>query len=47
VSEGPTSKAETPSAKEIPTVFKWEGGGKQAFICGTFSEWKTVPMVKR
>jgi hypothetical protein len=31
----------------LPTVFKWDGGGKTAFICGTFSEWKTMPMVKR
>lgn len=32
--------------KVLPTVFKWEGGGKQVFISGTFSEWKTLPMVK-
>ncbi|XP_047507634.1 5'-AMP-activated protein kinase subunit beta-1 [Pieris napi] len=30
----------------LPTVFKWEGGGKQVFISGTFTEWKTIPMVK-
>lgn len=30
----------------LPTVFKWEGGGKQVYISGTFSEWKTLPMVK-
>jgi hypothetical protein len=33
--------------KVLPTVFKWEGGGKQVFISGTFSDWKTLPMVKR
>lgn len=33
--------------KILPTVFKWDGGGKTAFICGTFSDWKTIPMVKR
>lgn len=33
--------------KILPTVFKWDGGGKSAFICGTFSDWKTIPMVKR
>lgn len=33
--------------KVLPTVFKWEGGGKQVFISGTFSNWKTLPMVKR
>ncbi|XP_063236039.1 5'-AMP-activated protein kinase subunit beta-1 isoform X2 [Bacillus rossius redtenbacheri] len=41
VSEG--SKVES---KVIPTVFKWEGGGKQVLISGTFSDWKTLPMVK-
>ncbi|VVD00349.1 5'-AMP-activated protein kinase subunit beta-1 [Leptidea sinapis] len=30
----------------LPTVFKWEGGGKQVFISGTFTDWKTIPMVK-
>ncbi|CAK1540563.1 unnamed protein product [Leptosia nina] len=30
----------------LPTVFKWEGGGKQVYISGTFTEWKTIPMVK-
>jgi 5'-AMP-activated protein kinase regulatory beta subunit len=30
----------------LPTVFKWEGGGKNVFISGTFSEWKPLPMVK-
>lgn len=26
--------------------FKWDGGGKEVFISGTFSEWKPIPMVK-
>lgn len=30
----------------MPTVFKWDGGGKQVYISGTFSNWKTIPMVK-
>lgn len=30
----------------LPTVFKWEGGGKQVYISGTFTGWKTLPMVK-
>lgn len=30
----------------FPTVFKWDGGGKQVEISGTFSNWKTIPMVK-
>ncbi|XP_075224803.1 5'-AMP-activated protein kinase subunit beta-1 [Lycorma delicatula] len=32
--------------KALPTVFKWEGGGKNVLISGTFSNWKTIPMVK-
>ncbi|XP_063703049.1 5'-AMP-activated protein kinase subunit beta-1 [Culicoides brevitarsis] len=30
----------------LPTVFKWDGGGKQVYISGTFSDWKAIPMVK-
>lgn len=30
----------------LPTVFKWDGGGKQVFISGTFSEWRILPMVR-
>lgn len=26
--------------------FKWDGGGKQVYISGTFSNWKVLPMVK-
>ncbi|XP_014215229.1 5'-AMP-activated protein kinase subunit beta-1 isoform X2 [Copidosoma floridanum] len=44
VSEGTTSK--NSDRKTLPTVFKWEGGGKQVFISGTFNDWKTLPMVK-
>lgn len=27
-------------------VFKWDGGGRQVYISGTFSGWKTIPMVR-
>lgn len=30
----------------LPTVFKWDGGGKQVFISGTFTGWKVLPMVR-
>ena len=34
--------------KKLPTVFKWEGGGREVFISGSFDSWKTkIPMVKR
>ncbi|XP_015115610.1 5'-AMP-activated protein kinase subunit beta-1 [Diachasma alloeum] len=42
VSEG----TKVADSKVLPTVFKWEGGGKQVYISGTFSGWKTLPMVK-
>lgn len=32
----PTHDAE----KLLPTVFKWEGGGKEVYISGTFNNWK-------
>ncbi|KAF2905151.1 hypothetical protein ILUMI_01026 [Ignelater luminosus] len=32
--------------KALPTVFRWEGGGSEVYISGTFSGWKTIPMVK-
>lgn len=44
VSEG--TKMSNDNLKVLPTVFKWEGGGKQVYISGTFTEWKTLPMVK-
>jgi len=40
------SEGSTVTDKVFPTVFKWEGGGKQVLISGTFSNWKTIPMVK-
>lgn len=30
----------------LPTVFKWEKGGRDVAICGTFTQWKPIPMVK-
>lgn len=35
-----------PSNKVLPTVFKWDGGGREVYISGTFSDWKALPMVK-
>ena len=28
------------------TVFKWEGGGQDVFVKGTFSDWKPLKMVQ-
>lgn len=31
----------------LPTVFKWEGGGKEVLLAGSFNGWKTrIPLVK-
>ena len=36
------------SERKLPTVFKWEGGGKSVHIAGSFDNWKSkIPMVKR
>jgi len=32
--------------KALPTVFKWDGGGKQVFISGSFTNWKSLPMAR-
>ncbi|XP_049825359.1 5'-AMP-activated protein kinase subunit beta-1 isoform X2 [Aethina tumida] len=42
VSEGTKST----SSDKTPTVFRWEGGGRDVQISGTFSNWETIPMVK-
>ncbi|XP_073847750.1 5'-AMP-activated protein kinase subunit beta-1 [Musca autumnalis] len=30
----------------IPTVLRWDGGGHNVMICGTFTKWKPIPMVR-
>lgn len=45
VSEGSPIPQSTRDTK-TPTVFRWEGGGKEVCISGTFSNWQTIPMVK-
>lgn len=39
-------KEEENKQPALPTVFKWDGGGKQVYISGTFSAWKSLPMVR-
>lgn len=46
VSEGSKVSPAYGKEKVLPTVFKWEGGGKNVLISGTFSNWKALPMVK-
>ena len=34
--------------KKLPTVFKWERGGKQVYISGSYDGWKSkTPLSKR
>lgn len=40
------NKEEPDKKPALPTVFKWDGGGKQVFISGTFSDWRSLPMVR-
>lgn len=30
----------------LPTVLRWDGGGKNVMISGTFTKWKPIPMVR-
>ncbi|VEL16506.1 unnamed protein product, partial [Protopolystoma xenopodis] len=50
---GGGGSTEVPASEDIsepsalPTVFTWEGGGKEVYISGTFNGWKAkIPMVK-
>ncbi|XP_014671822.1 PREDICTED: 5'-AMP-activated protein kinase subunit beta-1-like [Priapulus caudatus] len=41
------STGTTISAHALPTVFRWDGGGKKVLIAGSFNGWKTkIQMVK-
>lgn len=43
-SHSPTA-GETEDQELVPTVFRWEHGGQQVFITGTFNNWeKQIPM---
>ena len=33
--------------KLLPCVIKWNGGGKDVSVAGTFNNWQAIPMVKR
>jgi len=36
----------TSGSKGLPTIFKFAGTAKEAYVCGTFSDWEKIPMVK-
>ncbi|XP_075166060.1 5'-AMP-activated protein kinase subunit beta-1 [Haematobia irritans] len=35
-----------PKNTSLPTVLRWDGGGQNVMICGTFTKWKPIPMVR-
>ncbi|KAF5397990.1 5'-AMP-activated protein kinase regulatory beta subunit [Paragonimus heterotremus] len=44
---GGTDGPEETVTQNVPTVFKWEGVGKDVYISGTFNGWKSkIPMVR-
>ncbi|XP_057327920.1 5'-AMP-activated protein kinase subunit beta-1 [Microplitis mediator] len=46
ISEGSKIVVQSPDPpKSLPTVFKWEGGGKEVYIGGSFTQWRKIPMV--
>ncbi|CAL8102784.1 unnamed protein product [Calicophoron daubneyi] len=39
---------EPDSERKCPTVFRWNGGGREIYVSGTFNNWeKRIPMVRR
>ena len=39
---------ELPQKRTVPTVFRWENGGKEILLSGSFNDWKTrIPMTLR
>lgn len=46
LSEGQSKSDAELTKSALPTVFKWDGGGKQVYISGTFTGWKRLPMVR-
>ncbi|TPP56000.1 5'-AMP-activated protein kinase subunit beta-2 [Fasciola gigantica] len=42
------AKEDESGERKCPTVFRWNGGGRDIYISGTFNNWETrIPMVKR
>ncbi|XP_036331131.1 5'-AMP-activated protein kinase subunit beta-1 [Rhagoletis pomonella] len=40
------STEDLPRNSGLPTVLRWDGGGKNVMISGTFSKWKPLPMAR-
>ena len=43
--EDDAMEPEPPQKRTIPTVFRWENGGRDVLLAGSFNEWKArIPM---
>lgn len=45
--EEPTKYRPDSNRKMLPCVIKWNGGGQNVALSGTFNQWQKLPMVKR
>lgn len=41
------NEASHSTASSLPVVFKWDGTGKDIYVCGNFNNWQRIPMNKR
>ncbi|VDN15350.1 unnamed protein product [Dibothriocephalus latus] len=43
-----TPTTTNPSQKLLPTVFRWNGGGNEIYISGTFNDWHSrIPLARK
>ena len=49
LTQGPNQALlQKPKTKLLPTVFKWDRGGKHVYISGSYDNWKTkTPLTKK
>lgn len=47
ISSSPRPVLNPENKKMLPCVIKWNGGGKDVALAGSFNNWRTLPMVKR
>lgn len=40
------NEASNSTASSLPVVFKWDGTGKEIYVCGNFNNWQRIPMNK-
>ncbi|KAB7495642.1 5'-AMP-activated protein kinase subunit beta-1 [Armadillidium nasatum] len=46
ISSSPRPVLNPENKKMLPCVIKWNGGGKDVALAGSFNNWRTLPMVK-